>query len=331
MTEETSESTENTEEQQLNQTQEPEKPPVEKKEAKPPSKPFMKFMDETKEKPDKKEEPAEEKPVKEEVEAKEATDEKKEKKSPKKSASDRIQEEIDKRKELEEQNKEFQSKLTDQEKANKSLQDEIKAIKAGKEVEETRENKEKSVDYDEIREELEDQGWTDKQIKVYLTELKENAKLRAEFAEWKDKQAAKEKSEIEEQVKKLTEDRKEYLKDMTGKYPDLFDGEDKEGFPALKPEFVKEADKFASMMDVPVLDNEGKEVTYNPISSNPELMEIILFWLNRKPEANKKAKEKVDNQNKVKSNRVSTPKDGKTEEVPKKKGFQHYYDATAPQ
>ncbi|KKM62078.1 hypothetical protein LCGC14_1525240, partial [marine sediment metagenome] len=74
------------------------------------------------------------------------------------------------------------------------------------------------------------------------------------------------------------------------------------------PEMDKAAVTLSAKFNVPVYVGEGKDpVTVNPILTTKEGLQMFMYWLTRKDRANKKAKEKVEEGQSLKTKVVTQP------------------------
>lgn len=255
----------------------------------------------------------------------------------KKPSNERIQELVNK-------NKEFQVQLSDEQKSNKELTEQLKSIEdrlEKKEVEKAKKvtEKEEKIDFAEIKESLEDQGWTEKQVNTYIKNLQQNQELRGEIKKLQEWVDSKNKDDAEERKDKDEKDRKDFTKKQEGiylelaklpEYKDYFNVPENGEMPTLKdPEMDKAALELSSLFNVPVYLEDGKEtVNVNPVLMSKEGLQMLIFWVTRKGRANIKAKEKVEKEQSLKNKVVTQPSVNKSLRIKGKRSFGEILEET---
>lgn len=261
----------------------------------------------------------------------------KEKEAHKKPANERIQELVTK-------NKEFQTQLSDEQKKNSGLEERLKSIESKldqKVVEKAKQEvkKEEPVDYNKVREELEDEGRTEKQIDIYIKALKKGDDAEKRIHLLEEKLNARDKDDAEKRKDEDEKERKDFTKKQEGiyleiaklpEYKDYFNVPENGEMPTLKdPEMDKVALELSNLFNVPVYLEDGKEtVNVNPVLMSKEGLQMLMYWVTRKGRANIKAKEKVEKEQSLKNKVVTQPSVNKSLRTKGKRSFAEILEET---
>lgn len=262
----------------------------------------------------------------------------------KKPSNERIQELVAKNKESEEKNKEFQTQLSTEQKANQELEKRLKSLESKLEqkvVEKAKEEvkKEEPVDYNKVREELEDEGRTEKQIEIYIKALKKGDDAEKRIHLLEEKLNQRDKDDTEKRKDEDEKERKDFTKKQEGiyleiakspEYKDYFNVPENGEMPTFKdPEMDKVALELSNLFNVPVYLEEGKEtVNVNPVLMSKEGLQMLMYWVTRKGRANTKAKEKVEKGQSLKNKVVTQPSVSKSSRIKGKRSFGEILEET---
>jgi len=304
-----------TEEKEAEKASEASEKETEGKETKASKRSFGAILKDEKQASEKKEESNEES---EKEPSKETDDEKAKDKKPKVSANERIQGLIKEREERD-------TRIAELEEAVKTNEAKVTAAEKGKET--PKATKEETIDYKELREELEEMEWTEKQIDVYIKTLQTQEKLKAEIEDLKADKDNRNREEYAKAEKEFVAKTAENYKKVSENYPELFGEADEEsGLPQMKSEFEEEALKISELFYVPYAEDDGKVLYFNPLLTSKEGLDMLFSYITRKHRVTKEVKKEIETKEKLRKKVVETP-ESRTITKTKKRSFSDYLKA----
>ena len=122
-----------------------------------------------------------------------------------------------------------------------------------------------------------------------------------------EKERFREQQEREKGQTEFLESLNKDYSELSKEFPELFNEPDNGDLPEMKPEFDKQALETIAHFNVPYIGEDGKQVTFNPITTSKVGLEMLFTFLNSKIQKADSVRAKIENVEKIKRSRVESP------------------------